>query len=186
MPVRAWRELRVIIARGGICIALPMLVMQLSACSTRTVLKATAQPETSYKLITPPDAPHYALRQGQSAQLPKPVIGHFAPPVYPGSLAKAGMPLVKLKAQLVFGADGKVQDVYFLPGSYAGVGRALFEEAVRAAARDWAFTPLVFEAYSNPAMDAGTLQREARPFSLWFEFSFEMVRGKPVVETVKR
>ena len=173
-------------ARSGAHLVLLMAIVAVSACSTRTVLKPTAQPETSYKLITPTDAPHYALRQGQTAQLPKPVIGYFAPPVYPESLAKPGAAPVVVKAQLTFGADGRVSGVYLLPDSYAGPGHLLFEDAVRAAVADWRFTPLVFEQYSDPAMDAGTLQREAKPFSLWFAFHFAMVDGKPVVETVKR
>ena len=166
--------------------SLALLLISISACTPRTVLKPTAQPQTSWKLITPPDASHYALRQGQSAQLPKPVIGHFAPPVYPESLAKPGAAPVVVKAQLTFGADGRVNGVYLLPDSYAGPGHLLFEDAVRAAVADWQFTPLVFEQYSNPAMGAGTLQREAKPFSLWFAFHFEVVDGKPIVETVKR
>lgn len=167
-------------------LVLSIAVFVFSACSTQTVLKPTAQPQTSWKLITPPDAPHYALRQGQSAQLPKPVIGHFAPPVYPISLAKPRAAPVVVKAQLTFGADGRVNGVYLLPDSYAGPGHLLFEDAVRAAVADWRFTPLVFEQCSYPAMEAGTLQREAKPFSLWFAFHFAMVDGKPVVEAAKR
>ena len=172
--------------RRGATLALALALISLSACGTRTVLKPTAQPRTSYELITPPDAPHYSLQPGQSAQLPKPEIGHFAPPVYPASLAKPGAAPVVVKAQLTFGADGRVSGVYLLPDSYAGPGHLLFEDAVRAAAADWRFTPLVFEQYSDPAMDAGTLEREAKPFSLWFAFHFAMVNGKPIVETVKR
>lgn len=160
--------------------------MVVSACGTRTVLRPTAQPETSYQLITPPGAPHYALKPGQTARLPQPVIGHFAPPVYPASRVKPGALPVVVKAQLTFDSTGRVDGVYPLPDSYAGAGHLLFEAAVRAAVAHWRFTPLVFEQYSNPAMDAGTLQREARPFSLWFAFHFTVVNGKPVVETVKR
>ena len=166
-------------------VPLALVLVSISACSTRIVLKPNPQPETSWNLITPPDAPHYNLQPGQSAQLPKPVIGHFAPPVYPASLAKPGAAPVVVKAQLTFDTTGRVNGVYLLPDSYAGQGHLLFEDAVRAAVADWRFTPLVFEQYSDPAMDAGTLQREAKPFSLWFGFHFAMVNGKPVVETVK-
>lgn len=172
--------------RSFVSVGLLSLIASVSACSTRTVLKPTANPETSYRLITPPDAPHYSLQPGQSASLPAPVIGHFAPPVYPASLAHPGMPPVEVKAQLVFGSDGKVEGVYFMPDSYAGAGQALFEDAVRAAAKDWAFTPLVFEAYTGGGKAPVELERTAKPFSLWFEFRFDMVAGKPVVETVKR
>ena len=161
-------------------------VISLSACGTRSVLKPTANPETSYKLITPPDASHYTLQPGQSASLPAPVIGHFTPPAYPASLAHPGMPPVVVKAQLVFGSDGKVQEVVILADSYAGAAHALFEDAVRMAARNWAFTPLVFEECTGDGSAPVKLERNAKPFSLWFEFSFGMADGKPIVETVKR
>ena len=163
-----------------------MLLMQLSACGTRTVPKPVASPETSWKLVTPPDAPHYALQPDQSAKLPVPVIGHFAPPAYPASLAKPGAAPVVVRAQLTFDTAGQVDGVYPLPDSYTGPSYRLFEHAVRVAVAQWQFTPLVFEQYSDPAMDAGTLQRKAEPFSLWFEFRFEMVNGKPVVESKRR
>lgn len=167
------------ILRGLLCVAAALLLASCAAPKLAVRPTPTANPETSYKLITPPDAPHYTLQPGQSVALPKPKIGYFAPPVYPPSLAHPGMPPVQIKAQLVFATSGQVQNVYILSDSYAGAGHALFENAVRDAAKGWVFTPLVFESYSAPAMDAGTLQREARPFSLWFEFSFRMVNGKP-------
>lgn len=171
-----------------VSVALVLLLSMLAACSPRTttVLKPTTTGETSYKLITPPDAPHYALQPGQSASLPAPVIGRFAPPVYPASLVKPGAGPVTLRAQLVFGADGHVTGVYMLPGSYAGPGHALFENAVRTAARDWRFTPLVFEHYVRDGDAPAKLEQAAKPFSLWFAFQFRVVDGKPVVETVKR
>lgn len=177
------------------CIALQIstltcLAIVLSACTLVPAVEPppapSANPETSYALITPPGAPHYTLQPGQSAQLPQPQIGHFAAPVYPVSLAHAGMPPVTIKAQVTFGADGKATGVYVLSDSYTGAGRALFEDAVRKAAGAWRFTPLVFASYGNTAMDAGTPQRTAKPFSLWFEFSFRMVNGKPSTAVQRR
>lgn len=144
-----------------------------------------AKPETSYKLISPPGAPQYALKPGQSASLPAPLIGYFAPPVYPPSLARRGMPLVVVTAHLVFDANGKVEAVAIVSDSYAAAGHALFEAAVRKAAGEWVFTPLVFAETTGGDGRPLTLKREAKPFSLWFEFRFVMVDGKPAVETVK-
>lgn len=163
------------------------VVLTLAACSTTTTrLVPTAKPETGYRQITPPNAPHYALQPGQSAQLPQPTIGHFAPPAYPAALMQPGTPPVVVKAQVVFGADGHAQHAYILSNSYPGSEASLFADAVQAATSGWVFTPLVFHQYSNPAMAAGTLETTAKPFSLWFEFDFRVVDGKPVVETVKR
>lgn len=165
---------------------LACIVTALSACNTQTVLRPTANPETSWKQITPPGAPHYSLQPGQAASLPTPVIGRFEPPVYPPTLAHPGMPPVTVKAQLVFDASGKVSGVYVLSNSYTGAGHALFDDAVRAAAKDWAFTPLVFTETHGGGATPVALTHEAKPFSLWFAFHFDMVDGEPVVETVKR
>ncbi|HEX7326741.1 MAG TPA: hypothetical protein VF292_15535 [Rhodanobacteraceae bacterium] len=171
-------------------VLLAAVVGALAACTPAPAVKPpprpTASPETSYRLITPPGAPHYTLQPGQSASLPEPEVGHFAPPVYPAALAHPGMPPVVIKAQVTFGADGKANGVYVLSDSYAGAGHALFEDAVRKAAGAWQFTPLVFASYGDPAMDAGTLQSIAKPFSLWFEFSFRMVDGKPSTAVQRR
>lgn len=174
------------LGRCWMCVALPATLILVAGCSTRTVLRPTARPETSYRQITPPDAPHYALRPGQTASLPTPEIGYFAPPTYPAAWVKPGAPTAVLKAQLAFGVKGRVTAVYFLDGSYAGPGRAAFEAAVRSAVDGWRFTPLVFESWSDPGRAAGTLARKAKPFSLWLEFRFAVVDGQPVVQTLKR
>lgn len=162
----------------------------LAACGARVVVKQlprpTATPETSYKLVTPSGAPRYALKPGQSASLPTPLIGYFAPPVYPPSLARRRMPPVVITAHLVFGTDGRVQAVAIVADSYAAQGYKLFEDAVRKATHDWVFTPLVFTEPMGGGGTPVTLKRESKPFSLWFEFRFAMVDGKPAVETVKR
>jgi outer membrane biosynthesis protein TonB len=146
----------------------------------------SASPETSYKLVMPRGAPRYALKPGQSASLPTPLIGYFAPPIYPPSLARPGMPPVVVTAHLVFGTDGKVQAVAIVSDSYPATGHVLFEAAVREATRGWKFTPLVFTETAGGGGTPVTLKHESRPFSLWFEFHFAMVDGKPAVETVKR
>lgn len=161
----------------------------LAACAASNVAvkpEPTAKPETSYKLFTPKDALHYTLEPGQSATLPHPLIGRFAPPAYPPSLAHHGMPVVLIKAQLVFAASGHVQNVYILSDSYAGADRTLFEGSVRTAAMQWVFTPLMFEQPVGGGGTPITFKHEAKPFSLWFEFRFAMVNGKPVVSTSKR
>lgn len=159
----------------------------LAGCAARVVKPSApvAKPETSYKLVAPPGAPQYALKPGQSASLPTPLIGHFAPPIYPATLAHPGMPPVTVTAQLAFGTDGKVYSVRIVSNSYAGVDHALFGDAVRTAAKDWAFTPLVFEAYVDHAGATPALQRTPKPFSLWFEFRFAMVDGKPAVAATR-
>ena len=158
----------------------------LAACSTTTTrLVPTAKPETGYKVYTPKGAPHYALQPGESAQLPQPVIGRFAPPVYPAPLMKPGMPPVVVRAQVVFGADGRAQHAYILSNSYAGADAGRFADAVQAATAGWVFKPLVFTEYTRSGSASASIRRMAKPFSLWFEFDFRVVNGKPVTVVVK-
>lgn len=166
------------------CVAFMLL---LSACAaTVTSVAPSANPETSYRLITPKDAPHYTLEPGQSAAEPKPLIGYFVPPRYPPSLARPDMPVVQVKAQLVFDEVGHVRETLILSNSYSGAGGELFDDAVREATAQWAFTPLVFEQTVGGGSGVPvTLKREAKPFSLWFEFDFRMVGGKPTVSTTR-
>ena len=172
--------------RGLSCVAVALL---LTACAVPKVVvkpQPTINPETSYKLLTPKNAPHYDLKPGQSATLPQPLIGRFAPPEYPPSLAHSGMPVVLIKAQLVFAASGHVQGIFIVSNSWTAAGHALFEDAVREAAMEWVFTPLVFEQPIGGGGTPITFRRETKPFSLWFEFRFAMVNGKPTVSSSKR
>ncbi|MGH8182147.1 MAG: energy transducer TonB [Rhodanobacteraceae bacterium] len=151
----------------------------------RTTIKVApaVAPETSWKLLAPKDSPQYALQPGQSAVLPRPVIGYFAPPQYPPSLIHAGMPSVAVIAHLVFDTAGRVQKAEIVSNSYAGAGHTLFADAVRQATAHWAFTPLVFEETTGGSRVPVAVERVAKPFSLWFEFDFRVVDGKPLVTT---
>ena len=175
-----------IATRGLPCLALAMLLTGCAAAPAATKVAATANPETSYKLITPKDSPQYALRPGQSATLPQPVIGYFAPPRYPTALARAGMPPVSVEAHLVFDAAGRVARTDIVSNSYTGAGHEMFADAVRGATAAWRFTPLVFEETTGGGNVSVTVKHAAKPFSLWFEFDFRMVDGKPIVTTSKR
>lgn len=174
------------VLRGLLCFELAVLLSACATAPTVTKVTSTANPETSYRLIAPKGSPQYALRPGQSAILPRPVIGYFAPPQYPSALAHAGMPPVTVDAHLVFDAAGKVQKTEVISNSYTGAHHGLFADAVRRATARWKFTPLVFEETTGGGNVPVTVKHEAKPFSLWFEFDFRMVDGKPVVTTSKR
>lgn len=175
------------VLHGSMYVVAALLLAACVAPKLTVKPEATANPETSWKLITPNDAPRYNLKPGQSASLPEPLIGRFAPPAYPPSLAHPGMPVVLIKAQLVFAASGRVQGVFILTDSFTGSDKTLFEDAVRKAALQWVFTPLIFEqSIGGSGSTPVTFKREAKPFSLWFEFRFAMVNGKPTVSTSKR
>src|SRR5690348_12424184 len=155
-------------------------VSVLSGCSTRTVLKPNPQPKTSYEMVVPKAALRYTLEPGETAV--QPVPDKQTAPVYPPSLVHRGAAPVKVVAQLVMDKDGHVQRVYPVSDTAEVADHALFEAAVEHAAVQWKFTPLWME---KPNGDGG-YDLTAKPFSLWYVFHFQIVDGKPIVETAKR
>ncbi|HJR12526.1 MAG TPA: hypothetical protein VJ833_01350 [Rhodanobacteraceae bacterium] len=151
-----------------------------SACSTRTVLKPTAEPKTSYEMVVPKGVPRYTLEPGETAV--QPLQDKQVAPVYPPSLVHPGESSVTVVAQLVMDKDGRVQGVYPVSDTGKAADHALFEAAVEHAAMQWTFTPLWVQ---KPNGD-GTYELTAKPFSLWYVFHFTIVNGKPIVETAKR
>lgn len=161
-------------------VALALVLISISACSTRTVLKPNPQPKTSYEMLIPKTALRYSLAPGETAVQPQP--DKQIAPVYPSSLVHPGATPVTVVAQLVMDRDGHVQGVYPVSDTDKTPGHAPFEAAVERAAMQWSFTPLWME---KPKGD-GTYELTAKPFSLWYVFQFKIVNGKPIVETAKR
>ena len=156
------------------------MLVSISACSTRTVLKPNPQPKTSYEMVVPNGVLRYTLASGETAVRPEPA--RQVAPVYPPSLVRPGARPVTVVAQLTVDKDGSVYGVYPVSGTSKGPQAGLFEAAVRHAAMRWTFTPLRMK---TPKGD-GTFDLTAKPFSLWYVFRFSLVNGKPIVETVKR
>jgi hypothetical protein len=161
-------------------VPLVLVLISLSACSTRTVLKPNPQPKTSYEMLIPKTALRYSLAPGETAVQPQP--DKQIAPGYPPSLVRLGAAPVTVVAQLVMDADGHVEGVYPVSDTATAADRASFEAAVEHAARQWTFTPLWMQ---KPNGD-GTYELTAKPFSLWYVFQFKIVDGKPIVETAKR
>jgi hypothetical protein len=159
---------------------LALVLLSISACSPRTVLKPNPQPRTSYQMVVPKGVLRYTLEPGETAVQPMP--DKQAAPVYPPSLVQSDAAPVTVTAQLVMDKDGRVQGVYPVSDTAANPDRALFEAAVEHAAMQWVFTPLWVQ---HPNGD-GTYLLTSKPFSLWYVFHFKIVNGKPIVETVKR
>lgn len=159
-------------------------VAMLSACSTtRTVIKPNPQPRTSFDVVLPAGAPHYAYPGHEQVVYPKPE--EQVAPVYPRSLVRPGAAPVIVVAQVVVDEEGRVVGVY-PSGAGAGPDRALFEAAVQSAAMQWKFTPLRYVHTCFENCPGGPYRVTAKPFSLWYVFHFSIVDGKPIVQTVKR
>jgi hypothetical protein len=167
----------------GLCV-LVASTLSISACSTQTVLEPNPQPKTSYELMRPMGAPQYAYPAQEQVVYPKPK--KQVTPVYPPDLVRPGAPAVTVPAQLVMDQDGRVIGVYSSNAEKSGPSRALFEAAVRKAAMQWSFSPLLYVHVCLENCPDGPYQVTAKPFSLWYVFRFKVVNGKPIVETVKR
>ena len=69
---------------------------------------------------------------------------------------------------------------------------AEFDEAVRDAVRGWFYTPLTFTRWEEVKdaegniVDSRPASIEKKPFSLDFDFRFELRDGKPVVGAMTR
>lgn len=157
------------------------LLIAISACSSRTVLKATANPETSFREVAvPDDVPRYALAPGETAL--KSYVQRQVAPVYPPTLVHPDAAPVVVVARLVMDAEGRVESVHPVSNTDTGPDRTLFEAAVEQAAMKWAFTPM----WIDKRQPDGMTLRTSKPFSLWFEFRFAMVDGEPTVVTERR
>ena len=161
----------------GLCIAV-------SACGTRTVVQPELNPETSYRQLVPEGAARYTLAPGESAA--QPVLRRHDPPVYPSVLVHAGATPVTVVAQLIVDSAGRVQRVVVTSDSAREADRPLFESAVRKAAMQWVFSPLLLRHRTNGSNEEAPFVTTAKPFSLWFAFRFEVAGGKPLVRTEKR
>ncbi|HEX7326744.1 MAG TPA: hypothetical protein VF292_15550 [Rhodanobacteraceae bacterium] len=174
-----------LVFRGAAAAAAVVAMGSLAACAPQPVMPGPVdQPVPGFKLVEPLSPAHDNLQRGESVLQPQPKRGHFAPPLYPAALESPTAAPVTVLARMTFGADGRVQRVNFVPDSYAGPGHALYDGAVRSAAQSWAFTPLEFRTVTGYPDGLRDVQRDVRPFSLWFAFRFAMVNGMPDVQTV--
>jgi hypothetical protein len=69
---------------------------------------------------------------------------------------------------------------------------AAFDDAVRSAVAQWRYTPLHIRTFEDAldaegnVTDTRAIKDEAKPFSLDYEFNFDLRDGKPVVTTGSR
>jgi hypothetical protein len=162
----------------------------LGACTQ--AIKPSAPPTTapeahvSYRATVDPGTPRYETKDDENSTTPLPLDNPA--PIYPENRVPMHLALVSVKAKLVVGGDGKVNEVH-IPAIDAASGHpAEFDAAVRAAVLRWRFTPLKFtrweyvEDKQGNVVDSRVIAVETRPFSLDYEFRFELRDGKPVVD----
>ena len=160
----------------------------LCACSHNAKPTATA-PETqvAFRLSAAAgQTPRWEMRKGESANIPAMIL-HEAP-TYPREAIALRLPLVIVAAKVIVDPEGKVSEVRIAPGDTTS-SRSLFDEAVRTGVSEWRYVPLTFTRWKDVLDAQGNVIEskpeaiERRPFSLDYEFRFELRDGKPFVGT---
>jgi hypothetical protein len=109
----------------------------------------------------------------------QPELEKRGPPEYPADLLQYDLPPLNLTAQIVVGADGKVQRVIFPPGDvFPHLNR--FQSAVEKAVLGWSYRPLTFTRTLQSSGHKPLIVATSRPFSLWYNFHFEVVAGQGI------
>jgi hypothetical protein len=166
----------------------------LGAC-TQTIkpsatLPVAPQAQVSYRALVDPGTPRYEERDDENSTTPIPLDN--AAPMYPENLLPLHLALIKVKAKVVVDRAGKVSEVHIAAPDAASPHYAEFEAAVHDALLRWRFTPLTFtrweyvEDKQGNVVDSRAVAVESKPFSLDYEFRFELRDGKPVVDSAAR
>jgi hypothetical protein len=147
---------------------------------------APAQGDTTWHAVVPEGTRRYELALGEVSS--GAALAHRVAPVYPPALLAACPPRVEVRALLVVDAAGKVDEVRFdearIAEDGAAAGRRPYIEAVQAAAKQWIFVPLQVERWAADASgESHVVDRQARPFSLAYDFHFECHGGAAAVTT---
>ncbi|MCB1567323.1 MAG: hypothetical protein KDI69_00700 [Xanthomonadales bacterium] len=129
--------------------------------------------QARYELIPEPaGSARYQLEPGQSVELPE--LQRNQDAIYPTKLVALNLDAVTLMARLSVDTEGRVSATWISEYDGDENHRPAFEQAVREAAAEWQFRPMVIYD-DTQANDQG----EAKPFSVWFKFQFDVVDGKP-------
>ena len=157
-------------------------VAALAGCATPT--RPDAQTAVAYRTVERPDTPHYELSENEVSTNPLPIDA--LPPVYPATMVARGIAHVDIRAQVIVAASGTVDDVRIAGDSSRP---AEFDEAVRSAVSRWRYMPLRIEQWEDVVdedgnvVDSRLVRDEAKPFSLDYEFVFDLRDGRPSVRT---
>lgn len=160
--------------------SLGVSVALLAGCAgQRVVPPPSHEGESSFRALPDTHMTHYQLALGAVSGGAVP-LDHPAP-TYPPSQLITCPPQIRLRALLIVGTDGKVNDVRV--DNAAGVAPA-FAAAVRAAAGQWRFVPLSISRWASDANgNSHLVESVLKPFSLPYEFSFSCHDGKPQTST---
>jgi len=180
--VRKIRQSKLIVRPASFC-TFTMIAIVLGGCAQ--ISKSAPQTRVSYQARIAPGAPRYEETEDEISN--SPTLLENPAPVYPQAAIALHLPKVAVAAKVIVDREGKVDEVRITPATDSAASPTEFDVAVREAALRWQFTPLTFtrweevkDAQGN-VVDSRQISVERRPFSLDYEFYFELRDGKPVV-----
>lgn len=158
--------------------------MAMGGCAS---IQTPSAPQTNvaYRTIDSSDTTHYEVSDDEVVTAP--VVVENPPPVYPESAVALRLAHVGVRAKVIVGTDGTVDEIRVDPSTDADAYPPSFVESVREAVTEWRYAPLRFKRFAEVLDDQGNVtdtrlvSDEAKPFSLDYEFDFEFRDGKPVV-----
>lgn len=153
----------------------------------RQVRPESALPQTNvkYSAHVAAGTPRYEEREDEISNRPSPV--EYPPPAYPPAAIVLGLRRVEVDARVIVDIEGKVSEVRITPAPDPATRPVVFDDAVREALQHWRFIPLTFRRFAEVkdaqgnVVDSRLVSSENRPFSLDYDFVFELRDGKPFV-----
>ncbi|WP_426701273.1 hypothetical protein ACPPVV_18205 [Rhodanobacter sp. Col0626] len=159
------------------------VVLMLAGCAASRPAPMPSPPATgdaSWREVVPPGTVRYQLAMGEVSSGGTPF--QRATPVYPPELLVRCPPSQEVPALLVVDKKGAVAEVRVMNEAQATASRHAFIAAVRAAALQWQFNPLLVNHWASDADgNSHVVDSETKPFSLTYEFRFECHAGKASV-----
>jgi hypothetical protein len=173
--------------RASIAIAMSVCFV-LCGCAGPT-RRSGPETQVAYKAVDAPDGARYELREQENSTIPAATAA--TPPVYPPTMIARKIDHVGVRAKLIVDTEGNVSEVRFEQPQGSTWHAEAFDDAVRTAVLGWRFAPLRIQEWEDVLDDEGNVadsrmvKDEAKPFSLDYEFSFDLRDGSPVVATTQ-
>lgn len=165
--------------------ASPSLVLVLAGCAATRPTAIPSPPATgdaSWREVVPSGTVRYQLAMGEISSGGTPF--QRTTPVYPPGLLASCPPPQEVPALLIVDGKGAVAEVRVTNEARATPTRHAFIDAVRTAARQWRFNPLLVNHWASDADgNSHVVDSETKPFSLTYAFRFECHAGKSSVST---
>lgn len=172
---------------AAVGLLLPLLLV---GCASGPGKPRTSRPEgeVQARVVEAQPSERYEEADNVSYLRPMPAPDNPAP-VYPPAWLPLRLPPAIVSVRLIVDETGAVSDVQWLDANGAPAQEA-FYASVRAACRQWKFTPLIqgileVEKQSDGSIAILEAREKALPFHLDYAFRFSQYDGQPAVSADK-